>query len=87
MPKVIRHGFSQLTRLGWAASVLFLACLLGFIASHPTAARWVSNGAQAEVLNAVIQTPEPIFVAKKPVRYEAVIDNWKRYRSTSKPNE
>ena len=25
--------------------------------------------------------------AKKPVRYEAVIANWKRYRSAAKPNE
>lgn len=25
--------------------------------------------------------------AKKPVRYQAVIDNWKRYRSASKSNE
>lgn len=25
--------------------------------------------------------------AKKPVRYEAVIANWKRYRSANKPNE
>ncbi len=25
--------------------------------------------------------------AKKPVRYEAVIENWKRYRSAAKSNE
>ena len=87
MPKVIPHDYGLLTHRGWAALVFFLACLLGFIASYPTGARWVSNAAQAAFSNAVTQAPEPIFVAKKPVRYEAVIDNWKRYRSASKPNE
>ena len=28
-----------------------------------------------------------ILLAKKPVRYEAVIKNWKRYRSSAKPNQ
>lgn len=83
MPKVIQHGFSQLAHRGWAALVLFLACLFGFIVSYPTGAQWLSNAAQAEVANAVIQTPETISVAKKPVRYEAIIDNWKRYREAN----
>jgi hypothetical protein len=30
---------------------------------------------------------EPIPGTKKPVRYAAIIDNWKRYRSATKPDE
>ena len=29
----------------------------------------------------------PPLGTKKPVRYEAIIANWKRYRSAAKPNE
>jgi hypothetical protein len=30
--------------------------------------------------------PKPMPEIKKPVRYEAIISNWKRYRSTAKSN-
>jgi hypothetical protein len=33
---------------------------------------------------AVAMEPKPMPEIKKPVRYEAIIENWKRYRSTAK---
>jgi hypothetical protein len=35
---------------------------------------------------AVAIGPKPMPEVKKPVRYEAIISNWKRYRSTAKFN-
>ena len=65
-----------------------VACLLGFIASYTTGSQWLSNGSQAEFAGAVILESEPsIGAAKKPVRYEAVIANWKRYRSVTERSE
>jgi hypothetical protein len=91
MPKVIRPGGRQLVHSAWALSALIgimVACMLGFIASYPRAALWVSNAAEAEFAGAVSLGSEPILLAKKPVRYEAVINNWKRYRTSAiKPNE
>ena len=90
MPKVIRPNGRQLVHSTWALSALIgimAGCLLGLIAISPRAALWVSNAAQAEFAGAVSEGSEPILLAKKPVRYEAVIDNWKRYLSSAKPNE
>ena len=36
---------------------------------------------------AVAPRPEPISGARKSVRYEAVRDNWNRYRAAAKPSE
>jgi hypothetical protein len=33
---------------------------------------------------AVAMEPKPMPEIKKPVRYEAIISNWKRYRSTAR---
>jgi len=33
---------------------------------------------------AATTAPKPMPEIKKPVRYEAIIENWKRYRSTAK---
>ena len=71
-------GFVAVALLGAVASAVTLR-------SHPTGAFWVSNAAQAEFRGAM-PSSEPILGAKKPVRYEAIIDNWKRYRSANKPN-
>ena len=90
MPKVIRHDGRQLVHSTWALSALIgivAICLLGLIAISPRAALWVSNAAQAEFGGAVSEGSEPILLTKKPVRYEAVINNWKHYRSSAKPNE
>ena len=40
------------------------------------------NAAEPEF--AVAMGPKPMPEIKKPVRYEAIIENWKRYRSTAK---
>jgi hypothetical protein len=67
---------------------IMVACLLGFIASYPKGAIWLSNGSQAEFAAAVTLESEPgLGAAKRPVRYEAVIANWKRYRSTIERSE
>ena len=42
------------------------------------------NAAEREF--AVAMGPKPLPEIKKPVRYEAIISNWKRYRSTAKSN-
>jgi hypothetical protein len=42
------------------------------------------NAAQPEF--AGLATKKPMPEIKKPVRYEAIIANWKRYRSTAKSN-
>jgi hypothetical protein len=90
MPKIIRPDGRQLVHSTWALSALIgivAVCLLGLIAISPRAALWVSNAAQAEFAGAVSEESEPILLTKKPVRYEAVINNWKHYRSSAKPNE
>ena len=86
MSEFIRHQ----THRGWAMSIsvgIMVTCLLGFVAGYPKGALWVSNAAQAEFAGSVTLGSEPIVGTKKPVRYEAVIANWKRYRSGAKPNE
>jgi hypothetical protein len=61
---------------------------VGFIAGYPKVALWISNAAQAELAGAVTLGSEPTLVAaKKPVRYEAVIANWKRYRLVTEGSE
>jgi hypothetical protein len=40
------------------------------------------NAAAHEFATAI--GPKPMPEIKKPVRYEAIISNWKRYRSTAK---
>jgi hypothetical protein len=75
MPRVVRRDNSQPAHGGWFVYVLVgatLASLLGFLAS-PAGDRWASSAATQE--------PAPVREAKKPIRYEAVIDNWRRYQS------
>ena len=91
MSEIIRPDGRQLVDRAWTMPVLIgilVACVLGFIASYPATALWVSNAAQAEVAGAASPMLEPVPMAKKPVRYEAVINNWKRYRSfAAKPRD
>jgi hypothetical protein len=87
MSKIVR----QLLHSTWALSALIgilAMCLLGIIASYPRTALWLSKAAQAEFADALSLESESTPLAKKPVRYEAVINNWKRHRSSAtKPNE
>jgi hypothetical protein len=91
MPKFIHHDDNQRTDSRWAMSIfvgMMVACLLGFIASYPKGALWLSNAAQAEFAGTVTPGSEPTLVAaRKPVRYEAVIANWKRHRSVTERSE
>jgi hypothetical protein len=64
-----------------------IAGLLGFVAFYPMRASHVSNAGQAETVGLAAAKPESIAAAKKPVRYEATIENWKRYRAANKPAE
>ena len=91
MPKFIRHDDNQRTDGRWAVSMfvgIMVVCLLGFIASYTKGALWLSHAAQAEFAGAVTLGSEPTLVAaKKPVRYESVITNWKRHRSVTERSE
>jgi hypothetical protein len=84
MPQFIRHNDNQRALSRWTVSIFvgtMVACLFGFIASYPKVTLWVSNAAQAELAGTVTLGSDPTLVeAKKPVRYEAVIANWKRHR-------
>jgi hypothetical protein len=64
-----------------------IAGLLGFVAFYPMRASHVSNAGQAETVGLAAAKSEASSVARKPVRYEATIENWKRYRAASKPAE
>jgi len=80
--KVIRNDDHQRTVSIFVG--IMVACLLGFVASHTKGALWLFNAAQAEFAGAVTLGSEPTLVAaKKPVKYEAVIANWKRHRSVT----
>jgi hypothetical protein len=91
MPTFIRDAASKSSHSSWTLPILvgiIIASLLGFIASRPNGASWVSKAAEAEFAGAELVVSEPAVVeAKKPVRYEAAIANWKRHRSAAKANE
>lgn len=90
MPEFIRRHDGQHTHSGWTVSILLgimVACLLGFIASYAKEALRVSNTAQAQAAGPATLASKPVLATKKPVRYEAIIANWKRYRSATKPDE
>lgn len=75
-----------------AVALLAAAATVATIRSSPTD-RVMAGGASLKVLTAdqnklVTQEFErPPVGTKKAVRYEAKIDNWKRYRSATKSNE
>jgi hypothetical protein len=85
MPRILRHEFTQRTHNDWAIAIpvgLVIAGVLGLVAFYPMRASQVSNTGQAETVGLASAKSEPAPVAKKPVRYEATIENWKRYRAT-----
>ena len=92
LARVLRHGVTQRTHNDWDWAVaipvgLMIAGLLGFVAFHPMRASHVSNAGQAETVGLAAAKQEPISAAKKPVRNEATVENWKRHRAASKPAE
>jgi hypothetical protein len=85
MPKIIRHDGIQRPHIAWAVPIfvaIIVAWLLGVIASTPKGALRVFSVAQAELAGPVTRGAEPAPGMKQAVRYEAIIENWKRYRST-----
>jgi len=89
MPRVLRHDVTQRTH-DWTIAVpvgIVIAGLLAFVAFYPMQASQVSNAGQTETVGLAAAKPEPAPAAKKPLRYEATIENWKRHRAASKPAE
>ena len=90
MPRVLRHDVAQRPHNDWAVAILVgvvVAGLLGFLILYPMRASHLSNARQAETVGLAAAKPDSASVVKKPVRYEATIENWKRYRAANKPAE
>lgn len=90
MPRVMRHDIPQRTQNDWAIAIpvgLAVAGLLGFVALYPMQTSNVANAGPAETVGVAAAKPESAAAAKKPVRYEATIENWKRYRAANKTAE
>jgi hypothetical protein len=90
MPRVMRQDISTRRQDDWAIAIpvgLAIAGLLGFVALYPMQSSNVANAGQAETVGVATAKPESAPAAKKPVRYEATIENWKRYRAANKTAE
>jgi hypothetical protein len=90
MPEFIRRQDSHHTHNDWVVVIvvgIIVAGLLGFTASYAKRTLRVSNVPPTEVAGSVTPESKPVLVTKERVRYEAVKENWKRYRSATKPNE
>jgi hypothetical protein len=60
---------------------------IALLAAATTAAAVRPHGPNAaEREFAAAMAPKPMLEIKKPVRYEAIIANWKRYRSAARSN-
>ncbi len=65
----------------------FAFAVFALLAAATTAAAvrpHAPNAAGPEFAGLATMAPKPVPEIKKPVRYEAIISNWKRYRSTVK---
>lgn len=90
MPRVLRHDVAQHPHNDWVVAILVgavVAGLLGLLVLYPMRASHLSNAGQAETVGLAAAKPDSAPVVKKPVRYEATIENWKRYRAANKPAE
>jgi hypothetical protein len=63
-----------------AIALLAAATTAAAVRSH------APNAAQPEFAGLATIGPKSVPETRKPVRYEAIISNWKRYRSTAKTN-
>jgi hypothetical protein len=64
-----------------AIAVLAVATTAAAVRPH------TPNAAEPEFAGLATMGPKPMPEIKKPVRYEAIISNWKRYRSAAKSDE
>ena len=88
--KVLRHDVTPHPHDDWAVAVLVgtgVACLVSILALYPMRASHVPSARQAATVALAAAKPEPVALSKKPVRYEATIENWKRYRAANRPAE
>ena len=84
MKRLLNSAFMVVALLIAAASVLRShSSATGFSATTAAAVRpHAPNAAGRDFAGTT--GPKPMPEIKKPVRYEAIIENWKRYRSTAK---
>ena len=90
MPRVLRYGATRRKHHAWSGAIpigLMMAGLLGFVAFYPIRASHLASAAPAETVGLASVKPETVAAAKKPIRYEATIENWKRYRAANKAAE
>jgi hypothetical protein len=57
---------------------------IAVLAAATTAAAMRPHAPDAAARELAAVGPKPTPEVKKPVRYEAIIENWKRYRSTAR---
>jgi hypothetical protein len=62
----------------------FVAIALLAAATAAAAMRPQAPNAAEREFAAAVTAPKPMPEIKKPVRYEAIKENWKRYRSTAR---
>ena len=69
--------------MGCFAFALLAAAATGATIGPRRGANSSSDAAMPENAGGVSLASKPIVTAKKPVRYKAVIDNWKRFRAAT----
>jgi hypothetical protein len=82
MKRLLNSAFVVVALLIAAASVWRSHSPATSFSATAAAAVHAPNAAAREF--AAAMAPKPMPAIKKPVRYEAIIANWKRYRSTAK---
>jgi hypothetical protein len=70
------------TITGVAIALFAAVATAAIMRSHYPMGTWLSQSAQPEIERPILLVSEPNG-AKKPVRYEATRENWKRYRSAN----
>ena len=96
MPQFIRHHVNPDTHntdtySTWTLPILagiLVGCLLAFLVNfYLKETRWGSSAARTAFAFSAAPESKPNAEIKKPVRYEAIISNWKQYRSANQPKE
>jgi hypothetical protein len=86
MPQFIRQHVHHYPISSWVLSAfagIVVGFLLALIAGYSKPALWGSNAANAAFAASAAPLSKPGPEIKKPVRYEAIISNWKQHRSTN----
>jgi|EndMetStandDraft_4_1072995.scaffolds.fasta_scaffold1578551_1 hypothetical protein len=90
MPQFIRHHVTQYPNSSWVVSAvagIVVGFLLALIVGYSKPALWGSNAANSAFAAMTAPDSKPVPEIKKPVRYEAIISNWKQYRAANQPRE